>query len=86
MAPDCLANARDVQVTPMPPALTATVRVRYRWPFRVWYAVAAFCAHRGWVDATGWCAERAMRHVELYTMDGHKLRHTVSDHGEHRDS
>ena len=66
--------------------LTATVRVRYRWPFRIWYRLAAFCAHRGWVDTTGWFAERAMRHVELYTVDGHKLRHTVSDHGTHRAS
>ncbi len=54
-------------------ALTATVRVRYRWPFRIWYRLAAFCAHRGWVDTTGWFAERAMRHVELYTVDGYNL-------------
>lgn len=58
----------------MPGVLTTTVYLRRRWPFAVWYRLAAFCAHRGWVDATGWCAERAVRCIELYTADGHKLR------------
>lgn len=58
----------------MPEVLTTTVRLRYRWPFALWYRIAAFCAHRGWVDATGWLAEHALRHVELYTPDGRRVR------------